>query len=71
MIKLFYTGLSSDAAAAAVLAEKSASDAVQLLELGRGVISNLEIESRPDLTDLRQQHPQMANKFVQLGDQLD
>ncbi|KAF8248569.1 hypothetical protein K440DRAFT_468026, partial [Wilcoxina mikolae CBS 423.85] len=43
MIKQFYTGLASDAAAAAVQAGKSASDA----------------------------HPQIANEFEQLRDQLD
>jgi CHAT domain-containing protein len=71
MIKQFSTGVASDAAAAAVQAGKSASDAVQLLELGRGVIANLQIETRTDLTDLSEQHPQIANDFEQLRDQLD
>ncbi|KAF8241351.1 hypothetical protein K440DRAFT_643981 [Wilcoxina mikolae CBS 423.85] len=71
MTKQFFPGLASDAAAAAVQAEKSASDAVQILELGRGIIANLQIETRTDLTDLSEQCSQIANEFDQLRDQLD
>jgi len=66
-----YAGLASYAAAAALQAGKSAVDAVQLLELGRGVIANLQFETRTDLTDLREHHPQLAKEFEQLRDLLD
>ncbi|KAF8542386.1 CHAT domain-containing protein [Trichophaea hybrida] len=66
-----YAGLASDAAAAALRAGKSATVAVKLLELGRGVIANLQFETRTDLTDLRELHSDMANEFEHLRDDLD
>ena len=66
-----YAGLASDAAAVALHAGKSATDVVQLLELGRGVIANSQFQTRTHLTDLRDQYPDMANEFEQLRDNLD
>ena len=66
-----YAGLASHAAAAALQVGRSATDAVQLLEIGRGVIANLQFESRTDLHDLREQHPQIAKEFEKLRDDLD
>jgi len=66
-----YAGLASRAAAMALQAGKPAADAVQLLEQGRGVIANLQFETRTDLTELRQLHPQVAKEFEQLRDSLD
>jgi len=53
------------------LSRKLATDAVQLVELGWGVIANLKFKTRTDLSDLRQQHPQVAKEFEQLRDWLD
>jgi CHAT domain-containing protein len=66
-----YTGLASQAAAAALQVGKSASHAVQLLELGRGVIANLRLEMRSDLISLKELHPQIAKEFEELRDELD
>jgi len=66
-----YAGLASHAAAAAIQAGKPETDAVQLLELGRGVIANLQFEAKTDLTDLRRQNPQLAKEFEHLRDSLD
>jgi len=66
-----YAGLASRAAAVALQAGKSATDALKTLEIGRGVIANLQFETRTDLTVLREQHPQVAKEFEQLRDDLD
>lgn len=64
-------GLASDAAAVALMAEKSPHEAIQLLELGRGVIIGSLDELRTDASDLQQQHPQLAEEYIKLRDQLD
>jgi tetratricopeptide (TPR) repeat protein len=66
-----FSGLASSAATAALQAGKSASHAARLLELGRGVIANLQCETRTELSDLREQHPSEAEEFERLCDQLD
>jgi hypothetical protein len=70
------SGLASDAAALA-LADTStpsaerAPRALRLLEAGRAVLLSQALDARSDLTDLRQQHAQLAARFVELRDQLD
>jgi hypothetical protein len=64
-------GLASLAAATALNAGRDAYHALQLLELGRGVIAGLLIEMRGDISDLKQQHPNMADEFTSLRDELD
>jgi hypothetical protein len=64
-------GLASDAAAVALMAEKQPYEAIQLLDLGRGVIIGLLNELRSDISDLQQKHPQLAEEFIRLRDQLD
>jgi hypothetical protein len=66
-----YSGLACCAAAAALEAGKSASDAVRILELGRGVIANLQFETRSDISHLHEQHPEIAEEFERLRDLLD
>ncbi|KAL7917666.1 CHAT domain-containing protein [Trichoderma austrokoningii] len=66
-----FFGLASTAAAAALNAGKTPEDALQLLELGRGVIASLLMDMRGDITDLRQGHPDLAEKFILLRDELD
>jgi len=66
-----YTGIATRVASFALLAGKSATDALQLLELGRGVIASLQFETRTDLTELREQYPLKAKEFEQLRDELD
>ncbi|KAK3984180.1 CHAT domain-containing protein [Cladorrhinum sp. PSN332] len=64
-------GLASIAAAAALNAEKSPADALQLLELGRGVIAGLLMDMRGDISDLQREHPGLADEFTSLRDELD
>jgi len=66
-----YNGVASFSAALALQAGKSATNAVQLLELGRAVIANLQFEIRTDLTELREQHPGVAIKFERLRNDLE
>ena len=70
-----FAGLASEAAAY-VLADTNrgpdrAGQALRLLEAGRTLLLSQAIDTRSDLTDLRQQHPELAKRFVQLRDELD
>jgi len=64
-------GLASMAAATALNAGKAASHALQLLELGRGVIASLLMDMRGDISDLKSKHPILADEFASLRDELD
>jgi hypothetical protein len=66
-----FAGLASRAAAVALEAGKSAQFALKLLELGRCVIAGLLLEMRTDLSELRQQHPELAAEFEYLRGELD
>jgi hypothetical protein len=66
-----FAGLASTAAATALNAGKNADHALQLLELGRGVIASLLLELRGDISDLKQRHPDLAKEFVSLRNMLD
>jgi hypothetical protein len=44
---------------------------LQPLELSRGVIAGVLMELRGDISDLKQQHPDLADEFVSLRDELD
>lgn len=71
-----FAGLAADAAALA-LADASASDqdraarALGLLEAGRAVLLSQALDTHNDLTDLAGEHPELANRFERLRDQLD
>ncbi|KAL6818973.1 CHAT domain-containing protein [Trichoderma camerunense] len=64
-------GLASSATAAALNAGKAPEDALRLLEHGRGIIASLLLDMRGDITDLLQQYPDLAEKFILLRDELD
>lgn len=66
-----YTGLATTAAAIALNAGRTAYDALKLRELGRGVIANLLLDMRGDISDLKAQHPSLATAFLSLRDELD
>ncbi|KAH7246762.1 CHAT domain-containing protein [Fusarium tricinctum] len=63
-------GFSSDAVAAALNAEKSEFEAVRLLEMGRGSLASSVAELRTDITALRREHSELAQRFIQLRDEL-
>ncbi|GKQ37457.1 CHAT domain-containing protein [Streptomyces sp. A012304] len=72
-------GLAGLAAVAAALAlddprgtpQERATRALRLLEAGRAVLLSQALDVRSDLTDLQQQHPDLARRFVELRDRLD
>ena len=44
---------------------------LQLLELGRGILANLQLEVRSDISVLAASHPDLAQQFQELRDQID
>ncbi|KAK6538339.1 hypothetical protein TWF694_011218 [Orbilia ellipsospora] len=66
-----FPGIASDAAAAALNAGKGAFHALQLLELGRGVITDHFMKMRTNLSDLEEKQPDLAAQFIFLRDKLD
>lgn len=66
-----FGSLAALAASTALKAGKDASHAVQLLEVGRGIVTGLRLGTRSDLTELRKQHKDKAEKFERLRDALD
>ncbi|KAI9896028.1 hypothetical protein N3K66_009097 [Trichothecium roseum] len=64
-------GLASSASATALNAGTSPEHALQLLELGRGIIAGLLMDLRWDIGDLKSEHPELAEKFISLRDELD
>jgi CHAT domain-containing protein/tetratricopeptide (TPR) repeat protein len=64
-------GFASKAASVAIMAGKSAYEAIQLLELGRGIIIGSLSEMRSNISGLQGAHPELADQFVQLQEQLD
>ncbi|RPB14064.1 hypothetical protein P167DRAFT_520449 [Morchella conica CCBAS932] len=68
---ILYAGLASKATAAALQANKSAADALKLLELGRGIITNHRFETRSDISELEREHPKLAQEYHRLCSELD
>lgn len=66
-----YTGFPSYAAAVFLEAGVSAYETLQLLELGRGVLINLQLDVRTDITALEDAHPNLAKRFKHLQEKLD
>ncbi|MFF8032712.1 CHAT domain-containing protein [Streptomyces sp. NPDC016626] len=65
-----YSPLASDAAACALAAGRP-DRALEVLEMGRGVLLAQALESRTDLTALRERDPGLADRFDQLCARLD
>ncbi|MGH3846544.1 MAG: CHAT domain-containing tetratricopeptide repeat protein, partial [Pseudonocardiaceae bacterium] len=71
-----FAGLAADAAALA-LADPTTPEhqrpvrALQLLEAGRAVLLSQALQTRSDITDLRDHHPELAARFTGLRDLLD
>jgi hypothetical protein len=64
-------GLASDAVAAALHAGQTAYEAIRILELGRGIITESLTELRADIQDLQKQRPDLAEEYLGLRKQLD
>lgn len=63
-------GFASDGAAVALMAGKSTYEAVQFLELGRGIISGSLSELWTDISDLQHNHPRLAIQYTHFRNQL-
>ncbi|CVL13447.1 uncharacterized protein FPRN_08573 [Fusarium proliferatum] len=66
-----FVGLASTAAAVALNAGRDPYHALKLLELGRGIITNLLMDMRGDISNLKQRHADLADEYVSLRDELD
>jgi tetratricopeptide (TPR) repeat protein len=64
------SGLASNAAEAALFAEEDPFAAVDMLEQGRGLLVASLQDIRADVKVLRKTHPDQADKFVRLGNEL-
>ena len=58
-------------AGSAAPADERAVRALRLLEAGRAVLLSQALETRSDLTDLRERHPELAERFTELRELLD
>ena len=76
-----FAGLAADAAALVLAGispdatdseqAKGAERALGLLEAGRAVLMSQALDSRSDITDLREQHPKLAERLAELREALD
>lgn len=66
-----FSGLASTAAAVTLCATENAYHSLKFLELGRGVIAGLLLETRTDISALEQHDSILAQEFVSLRDDLD
>lgn len=66
-----FAGLVSSAVAASLESENDPIEALRLLDLGRGVMGSLQLDTRSDVTDLESSYPELAQEFKQLRDELD
>ncbi|KAK2729491.1 TPR domain-containing protein [Colletotrichum kahawae] len=64
-------GLASDSAAIAIEAGKSPTEALTLLETGRGIIAGSLQKIRADTSELHRSHPKLAQAFDQLRNLMD
>ncbi|KAJ4112150.1 hypothetical protein NW768_011729 [Fusarium equiseti] len=64
-------GLAANTAGAALRMGKQASEALSILEQGRGLLASSLDEIRTDLKELRLAFPDLAEEFVRLRDELD
>ena len=66
-----FAGIASTAASLSLDCGDDPYNALQLLELGRGVISSLQLEVRSDISALKESHPALAQQFEDIRDRLN
>ena len=66
-----FSGIACRAAASVLYSQGDTVEALQLLEVGRGVLASLQLDTRTDVTDLELTHPALAREFKSLQDELD
>ncbi|PTD06930.1 hypothetical protein FCULG_00006387 [Fusarium culmorum] len=64
-------GLAANTAGAALRIEKKPSEALSILEQGRGLLASSLDEIRTDIKDLQNSFPELADEFVKLRSELD
>jgi ankyrin repeat protein/tetratricopeptide (TPR) repeat protein len=64
------SGLSSLAASAILQAGRTASESLEILEAGRGIISGLAINVRNDVSQLGEQYPDLCFKYTELREKI-
>ncbi|OJJ88965.1 uncharacterized protein ASPGLDRAFT_115533 [Aspergillus glaucus CBS 516.65] len=69
-IQKFYS-LTTMAASASLNAGRSPSHALEILEAGRGVVAGHLLDTRANTSRLREEHPDLAEAFVVLGEELN
>lgn len=62
----YLNGLAANLCSLSLLLGNDASSALQLLELGRGMILSMELDLRSDLTKLREEHPEIHKELDSL-----
>jgi hypothetical protein len=66
-----FSSITSRAVSLHLADEEDAYKALQLLELGRGILANLQLEVRSDVSVLAASHSNVAKEFQELRDQID
>ena len=66
-----FAGITSQAVSVSVQCGESPYRALQLSELGNGVLASLQIQVRSDVVVLKESHPDLARQFYDLRDELD
>lgn len=66
-----YSPIASLAAATVLDLSGDSVEALRLLEIGRGILASLQLDTRTDITDLESVHPRMSQEFKTLQDELD
>ncbi|KAJ8062013.1 hypothetical protein OCU04_009795 [Sclerotinia nivalis] len=64
-------GMASNSAAVALLSGRDPLDALNFLEQGRGVLATSLEEIRIEILDLKEKHPELAEQFDSLREELD
>ena len=66
-----YFRLAADACAFSVSDGVSVFESLSLLELGRGILANIHFETRSDIGHLQNAHPELAERYKRLCDELN
>ena len=69
-----FAGLTADAVSLCLECRQdnsSAVDALQLFELGRGILASLQLELRSDISLLEKSHPDLAKEFIEVRDRFN
>ena len=64
------TGLAAVGASCALNAGKTAGEALEILEAGRGIISGWRFMSRNEISNIERHSPDLANSYVKLRDEV-